>query len=167
MIIVTAFLAVHGWSDRNDSSPGPGRREVHAQSAEIPGDFVIELMREPDAFHGGGGPDYRITLNATGRVDFLGVGGVKALGFSTGSVGPEAIRRLVERIEAVRFFDIHAVCRWQSTHGGSITISVTMRTRFKSVERREDCADSEWVRRHVELEAAILRETRHLDWMDR
>ena len=113
-----------------------------AQSAEIPSDVMIVLART-DCFTWC--PVYTLTIYGDGRVTYLGIENVKVVGEATGRIDPGALGRVLERFEALRFFELRDTyspgtgCTRSRTDMPIMTITLSLHARVKQVELDLSC----------------------------
>jgi hypothetical protein len=142
----------------------PPAAPVAAQSTEVPSDLRIELVRT-DCFTWCAA--YTLTIHGDGRVAYRGTDNVKVAGEATGRIDSEAIARVLQRFEAVRFFDLRDTyapdegCRKGRTDMPLMMISLSMRGRHKQVTVDLHCVLPEL----EELGETIDRESGSRRWV--
>ena len=101
-----------------------------APSNSIPSDFLVTLERGP-CF--GTCPVYSLTVSADGRAIFDGIQFVDVQGEQTTTIPTEQVQELVEAILSADFFALQDSYAVSATDLPSITTTVTMQGRTKSV----------------------------------
>ena len=121
-------------------------RALGASLPGIPPDLLITLQR---GGCGLGCPSYTLELRADGVVVFDGRSGVRQPGQFRGQASDAALRRLVERIEAMGFFGLadeygeaqSAPCAGPPDSRNPVVVWVRMGGRIKRVAHHRGCAD--------------------------
>ena len=107
---------------------------LSAAALAQPADFEVSLERGA-CF--GTCPVYSVTIHQDGLVEYEGQGWVKAMGRQTSHVSPDAVRKLYNQIEAMRFFELAPRYEAKITDQATQVLTVRM---GGAVHRVEDYA---------------------------
>jgi hypothetical protein len=100
------------------------------QVNNVPADALIELRRT-SCF--GTCPVYTVSIDAAGRVTYVGEKFVRVVGRQTARVDPSVVAKLLARADSVRFFDLRNAYREIENPDGSRTTVTDLPTTFVTI----------------------------------
>lgn len=110
------------------------------QVVDVPADAQIELRRTSCY---GPCPIYTLSIDADGRITFVGEKFVRVVGRQTAHIDLSVVAKLLARAESMRFFDLHNAYKYIENPDGTHTtitdqpttyVSITANGRSKTVE---------------------------------
>lgn len=108
-----------------------------AQAAEVPSDFRLEYSRGPCE---GFCPEYSVTVDAAGRVKWLGKSSVKHKGPATKTLSTTAVHDIAAALRSLHLEGARTEIRCLDSP--ILFISVTMNQTTASVRATRDCGES-------------------------
>jgi hypothetical protein len=146
------------------------RSTATAPTEEIPEDLVISLER---GICFGTCPAYKVTISASGSVEFEGRYYVKKKGIVRTAISREQLKLLIAEIESAKYFTLQG--RYVDKEDGCVTIladhptvniSITIAGKTKSIEHYHGCKGPLALEQLTALESKIDEVTNASQWFD-
>ncbi|CAN5223192.1 hypothetical protein BH20ACI1_BH20ACI1_26010 [soil metagenome] len=149
-----------------------GKAQINSDSEKIPKDLSITL-EESACVEFNHCPEYKLTIDYTGKVNFEGYKNTFIAGKAEGTISKENIRSIVSAFEKARFFEMQDYYQDEKEDGCKVvgfdmpswTISIQMNGKTKKVVHYKGCTIGDSLDRFFHLRQTINSLTNSKQWV--